>query len=399
MKKTIQRFFLSLFYVPVFLSSEHSLECSINDFAAHLYQETLSNSSKNELFSPYGLFNCLSMVYAGADLQTADEMAQALHLQIAQEELPFYLSKLSNSLYANSQNNGFTLTIANSLWIDSQFSILPAYQKMIEEGFLGKMASLDFTQKEQTALTINQWISTKTNEQITNLLSPLDISKESKLILVNTLYFKGSWARAFEVKNTQRALFYKNEQEQKLVNMMKQTHFFPYYETEEFQFLLLPFSSKHRTDREMAAFFLLPKTALSDIEQALSASFFKKWVVSTQITHVQVQIPRFEQKIQYDLTKILPHLGMISAFSDRANFSKINDHENLFINKAIHETFFSLDEKGVTAAAATAIGIGTTSIRILPPPIPFTANQPFLFGIVDLKSNVMLFLGKMIDPQ
>lgn len=399
----MKRFFFNLFYIPIFLSSENYLPYSINEFATSLYLEGLSNSSNNELFSPFCLFNGLSMVYIGADSYTADEMAKVLHLQTPQEELALQLTNLSNSFFPNplskTRNPAFSINISNGLWIDTQFPILESYQNTIKEEFSAEVQSLDFSQKEQTAFQINQWISTKTNEKIKNLLSPEDIVKKSKLILASTLYFKGTWSKAFEKKDTHLAPFYKSELEEISVNMMEQTYFFPYYETEEFQLLLLPFSGENQANGKMAAFFLLPKKSLSEIEQSLNALSFRNWLLSTKTTSVFVQIPRFEETVKYDLSKICYSLGMRSAFSYNANFSKITGNKDLFINKAVHKVFFSIDENGVTAAAATAIGMGTTSIRILPPPTPFIANHPFLFGIVDLKSNVMLFLGKMIDPQ
>ncbi len=67
-------------------------------------------------------------------------------------------------------------------------------------------------------------------------------------------------------------------------------------------------------------------------------------------------------------------------------------------NKVLHEAFFVLDEQGVTAAAATAAGISATSIIDKTPPVPMNANHPFLFFIVDLKSQEILFMGKIAQP-
>jgi serpin B len=88
---------------------------------------------------------------------------------------------------------------------------------------------------------------------------------------------------------------------------------------------------------------------------------------------------------------------MHQAFSHSANFSLISP-ERLHIENVLHEAYFALDENGVSASAATAITTGITCVIIRPiPTISFTANHPFLFGVVDLNSNVMLFLGKIVD--
>jgi len=87
------------------------------------------------------------------------------------------------------------------------------------------------------------------------------------------------------------------------------------------------------------------------------------------------------------------------AFSDSsANFSGIST-EQVFISDAIHKAYIKVDEQGTTAAAATAIMMGATSMG--PPTYRsnFVADHPFLFLIEENETGNILFLGEVNNPS
>lgn len=99
-----------------------------------------------------------------------------------------------------------------------------------------------------------------------------------------------------------------------------------------------------------------------------------------------------------ELNPALQALGIKLAFTKEGDFSGIDGMRDLFLSKVVHDTFFSLDEAGVTAAAATAASINATAVLEKNPPIEFTANHPFLFLIADLNNKTVLFMGKFQRP-
>jgi len=380
--------------VPSLFFASDSLVSSINRLSSGFYQETLASSDRNEIFSPFCLFNCLSMVYVGSDGDTKEEIKHVLGLDhLSQEDLPLSLKNFSDGLL--SKEDLFQFNSANSLWTNRNTFILPSYFNSIQGDLGACITPLDFSDSKQSAAAINDWIKEQTKCLLKDVIGPKDISKTTQLMLVSALYFKGCFQKPFSAKLTRDDLFYKNPFETKSVSMMSQTGIFPYYENGEVQVVLLPFAGDNLSDSQMVCFFVLPKSSLENVD----ASAISDWISFTTETKVDVAIPRFEIQPRYDLIPMLSKLGMPSAFSSKADFSKINGKFDLCINKAIHEVFFSLNELGVTAAAVTAIGLGHTCIRLEEAQaISFTANHPFLFGIVDLNSNVMLFLGKMMEP-
>ena len=111
-------------------------------------------------------------------------------------------------------------------------------------------------------------------------------------------------------------------------------------------------------------------------------------------TKVHLEIPRFKIESTIQLNKILKELGMTDMFDDTAaDFEGISD-ENLVVSDAIQKAFVEVDEVGTTAAAATAIVIGTRSATSE----KFIANRPFLFFVRDLQTGLLLFQGRVANP-
>ena len=92
----------------------------------------------------------------------------------------------------------------------------------------------------------------------------------------------------------------------------------------------------------------------------------------------------------------LTRLGIVDAFNkSNADLSNLGIADgNLFITKALHDTYLKIDEKGAEGAAVTTVGIGATS---LPPSIHL--NRSFLFYIRHIDTGAIVFIGKMEDPR
>jgi len=106
---------------------------------------------------------------------------------------------------------------------------------------------------------------------------------------------------------------------------------------------------------------------------------------------VQVYLPRFKTQGKYELKDPLMAMGMTSAFSDFADFSKISDLK-LLISRILHSTYCEVNEEGTEAAAVTIVEFELTSMPMIP---YFNANKPFIFVIREQSTGVILFMGKM----
>jgi serpin B len=63
-----------------------------------------------------------------------------------------------------------------------------------------------------------------------------------------------------------------------------------------------------------------------------------------------------------------------------------------------HNTVVAIDEKGVEAAAATAIVVNDSDGGIFPD-VTFAADRPFLFAIRDRGTDSLLWFGRVLTPS
>lgn len=89
---------------------------------------------------------------------------------------------------------------------------------------------------------------------------------------------------------------------------------------------------------------------------------------------------------------------MTKIFSERGHLSKIGVYNGIpsVISSAVHSAALIVDEKGTTAAAATAYGAATLSGD--DKTVYFWADRPFLGILWDVENSVPLFMTRVEDP-
>jgi len=375
-----------------------SIQKDNNAFALSLYLK-LDQKDTNIVFSPYGIFSNLALLYFGAQGKTADQIKNVLHLSTTDEHFLKTFHKHLNTLL-HPTDNGYQLLIANGLFPHKGTHFLNQFKETATNIFDAKLQSVDYDIPDSTLETINGWISTKTGGKIPELIEESDLSTSTRLIVTNGVYFQGEWEHPFDPQKTTLAPFHLTSEDFKKTPMLKQLQKFPYFENKDIQCLALPFMRKNEKQSLLQCILILPKTSLKEIEHSLNTQTFDKWILSCKPTLIEAHIPKFCFSQRFLLNESLKQLGMRDAFTYLANFSKIDGMKDLFINKALHETFFSFDENGVVAASATASQLGLTSI---PPgektPISFNADHPFLFFIIDYPTRTILFMGRVVNPS
>uniref|UniRef100_A0A8D0CDS8 Thyroxine-binding globulin n=1 Tax=Salvator merianae TaxID=96440 RepID=A0A8D0CDS8_SALMN len=107
-----------------------------------------------------------------------------------------------------------------------------------------------------------------------------------------------------------------------------------------------------------------------------------------------VFLPKFEISTSYNLKDTLRKLNITDIFSNHADLSGITEQAPLKLSKVTHRAVVSVNERGITAPAATALE-GT--IMSWSSVIGF--NHPFLVFIIETETNNILFLGKVVNPM
>ncbi len=367
-----------------------------NQFALALFSQ-FQDSEDNLAFSPYGIFSNLSLLYYGADEDTAREIQNTLHLSETGDKFLSAFYRHMKGLTKKSES-GYQLSIANALFPHQGTHFLSRFQEVATKYFDAKLQSLDYTIPDSALSTINNWVQEKTEGKIQNLVSADNIDASTRLILANAVYFQGIWSYPLRME---KGTFHLTTGKSEEVDMLYKTHAFPYYEDEEKQCVALPFARDGIEQPFLECLIVLPKEKpLSEIEKKLSAKNIDEILYQLEPTPVDTRIPKFCFSNKILLNDILKNLGMQKAFTYQANFSKIDGMKDLFLSQVLHETYFYFNEFGVTASSATTSNMRITSF---PPTVEgvvdFTADHPFLFFLVDYHSRAILFMGRVTNPS
>lgn len=369
---------------------ETAAAAASNEFAVTVL-ESLSKEPGNLAFSPFSAWTALTMTSGGAANQTQAEMQAVLHHSSSKgDAVHSAASKWAGRL---SHLKGVELHIANRLWLAPAFSLTSEFNKVTQDHYQAGVERADFAGNQMAAIKlINDWVAGQTAGRIRNLLSPLDVPIDTKLVLTNAVYFNGQWLKPFYPKGTTNLPFTNADGKTMPTPMMLREDFVPYYEDESLQAIRLAYEGN---DSSMVV--VLPQ---KDRKAALDATTLNNVLKGLKNEKTLIRLPRFtvEQKIR--MLPMLKALGMKEAFSQTADFSRMSTQEALMIGNVIHQAFVKVDEKGTEAAAATAV---VMTPRGAPPrPVQtkqFIANRPFLFFIIDNATGGILFLGRVNEPE
>lgn len=373
---------------------------AVNSFAADLYHK-LADSEENFVFSPLSISAALAMVYAGAEADTAAEMAKVLHFPESSQQFHAAYGELLNSLNQADALEGLDLNVANSLWGQSGFPFNQDYLDLILASYNGGLQDVDFVNQTEAAReTINQWVEQETRDKIQDLIPQGVLTPETVLVLANAVYFDGKWAHEFDVYATQPDSFDVSADEEMLVDMMHDTANYNYMECDGVQYVELPYR-----DGRFSMLLALPGdgTPLSQVDVTAMTDDLSEFLSGLELQRVAVSLPKFEVTSMPDVKQALVDLGMEDLFDpDLSDLDGMVDPQyvlegNLFVQDIRHKAFIELDEAGTTAAAATAVIVGLTS-SMPPQAVYFTADHPFQYFICDTQTDTILFMGHVSRP-
>ncbi len=364
----------------------------INQFGLRLYREVKAEPG-NLFFSPYSLATAISMVYEGAAGSTADEIQSVIKFPASGTQRQPAVAALHNSL--NPQKAPYQLAVANGIWSQQDFALLPEYVAVLKDRYASEAATMDFqNHAEDSREMINKWVAQRTNDRIKDLFQEGVIRPDTRLVLANAIFFKGRWARQFDPERTFDQSFRRpaGAVNARFMIPAGEDKDYRYFEDEMLKALELPYEG----DR-LAMLMLLPKADdLAALDAALGAELISRVDAGLASKNVIVQIPRFTFKSKFELNETLAALGMPTAFSDDADFSGMTGGKDLKIGAAVHQAFVEVNEEGTEAAAASGIVMRPTGAAMNP--ITFIADHPFLFLIRDKASGAILFMGRVEDP-
>lgn len=363
-----------------------------NSFSFDIFSEVLKSSEEgtNIVISPLSISVALSMTLNGANGATRDSMLKTLRLEgVSPESINSTYRELTKALL--SVDKRILISIANSVWTEDDFVVKQAFKDILTNYYDAESGSFDINNPSAPD-EINSWIEEKTNGLIKKMISQLD--DNTVMLLINAIYFKGKWKLEFDASKTTESSFYRQNGDPVIVPMMKQTETFRAYAGDGFIMAELPYGQGNYV---MDVLIAETNTDVDNLESKLNVINFTTWINKLSEQKVELSFPRFKYGFKKELKDVLTDMGMGLAFSrENADLSNISDIYDLYISFVTHQAFIETNEEGTEAAAATVVGVGTTSY---PSHLVLNLDHPFLYIIRETTTNSIIFMGKVADPS
>ena len=369
-----------------------SAQSSAGEFACRIFQKQ-SRGGENCLVSPLSLYLALAMTANGAGGETRQSMGRLLGAPADGNFDDF--NRLNGTLLRNlNANKAVRISINNAIFADNGSHVEKSFVTLCQDTYQAVVQNADFA-SPATVTLINNWCAAKTEGKISSILDRL--KSDEKMVLLNTVYFKGNWQTPFNAAKTSAAPFHLLDGTVQNVETMHGLLPAKHLKTAQFEALALPYAGE---SQHLYIFLPGSKAAtLQSLVESMSGDKWQQWSQKFENCRAQVALPKCTFSSQADLGSSLKEMGIASAFGARADFTKMFGSRSGCIGRVLQKTFIDIDEAGTEAAAATAVIMRPMGMRMPEPEIPFVVDRPFVLALVDDESKQFLFLGAVYNPK
>ena len=376
------------------------------DLLDNLAMSSDSNGSTNELISPSSLATALAMLELGASGSTEQGIAAALRtagLSAGEQAAGWYslaaLLAAETSTSAANLKRVPELDVANSLWVQQDFAVLPSFVRALSSEFRTGVWQVNFqTDLTGATDTINQWTSEHTKGLIKQLFSPGGLTPTTVLVLADAVFFHADWVNPFENATPDRPFYLATGGSESVPFMRSE----PVDSakalrarvstTDKYVAVELPYAGK-----KLSALVVMPSgSSLPQFVSSLTPASLGQIVSGMSSEAVDFSMPTFTLRSDNKLNQTLSSMGMSQAFETGADFSKINATVPLQVGTVEQHAYLQITPKGTTAAAATGIGVIATATPVSTEPI--VIDHPFLFLLRDNVTGAILFESMVENP-
>lgn len=368
-------------------------------FTLDLHRQLASNSdATNIVFSPISLVYALCMLYAGAKAQTKEQIRELLHFGSLTDEDVHRTLQMWLETKGTTKSEDIILDIANRVYIGSDVKLDMRYNQQLQDYYNASVRQVNFLKDgDAVKKSINFWIKQTTHGKIQNFLSqPLD--PLSSVVIINAIYFSGSWQFEFDPQETIEDYFHVSPTEKMSVTMMTMVNPFPYAYWPDLKACLvkLPYSSAR-----YAMFILLPDSGvlLETVESSINSTVLQQMQLDLKEVNVTLWLPKFKLEEGQSMRRVLAALGAENLFDPRKvdlHGMPPTDQVVGLHSDIVHKAVLEVTEKGTEAAAASGIMLA----RTIDPQNHFViANKPFLLYITDTETGFVLFWARVVAPN
>lgn len=347
------------------------------------------------IVSPLSVQFALGMLYAGADGQTAAEIADVIGTgeSMTKEAMLSYGKTVMEGL---AGDDAVTARIANALVVNSaQTSVKREYASNLLSNFYAPSIDADFNEEADDILKgVNDWSNKVTEGRIPFLLDR--INPEVGYYLFSSLYLKGEWNLPM-VESTGKFIHADGKEEtiptlHTSDGIVGGSGFetLSYAQKEDYQLV------RRGLGRENYAFYVVLPTGsslaavLESVKENPAAVF-----QDMKSGPVWMSMPAISQKGDVDLKDVLGKFGIEKVFSSGSDLSQMFER-NSKVGQIYQKSSFEVNVLGLEGASVTVVDgpcLSPEPGTEVPEPFFFIADHPFLYFVREETTGLILYIG------
>ena len=348
-----------------------------NEFAVEFYKRlALSHLGENFAVSPFSVYKAFAVVYAGAGGETREEMKRVFGFG----EDPCEVAPAGRGMEE-----------ATSAWLQTGVTFTQQYLEKLA-CLCAEVHRVDFHGNFKAAVEeINKWVEEKTRGLVRDLVPPNLPNQKEKVVavLVSALYFEaGWWPRSFSRVGEgsfagaarpveYMALDLRSCGDPSLVGKIE----------DNITVVKLPLKNT-----EMAMYIVVPRDFKAYIA-SLTYEKLREDLSNLTAEVVYVKMPIFVAEFKGSIKDVLKELGIRRAFDlSEADFSPMVGSRDVYLSDAFHGAYVKAYEKGIVAAAATAVEAVAICAKVGGAEV--VVDRPFLFVLAD--DRAIYFIGHVV---
>jgi len=369
----------------------------------------LNERSENIMISPLSISIAMAMTAGGAgNSGTFDELMDFLGYKAAgfddymtlNEQFDFLLQSLTYF------DKDFELYPANSMWLDDDFrgKVSKTFVNDLKKYYGAGYFVEDFADSK-TVGKINSWINNETNGKISEIIDKID--ENTMMFLLNAVYFRANWMQEVDSEGEiEQGYFVTSSGSRKPAKffrgMLRERQFYngpAVRDGMDIRMLAVPFGRW-----AASIYFFMPWNSDGSVDDMIAEMaengigiYFDR-VNDAYRDYSEFELPRVRFEYKESVEDDFYGMGLKKPFDDNYGFDGIVS-EKLIISKILHNTYFSMDEKGVEASAVTEVYMECGADEDGFNPTFFRFDRPFVFAVRDNRTGTLLFIGKVEKPE
>lgn len=367
---------------------------SAEAFLTQIAEQLLSEDpEKNIACSPVNVYMALAMLAEVTEGETRQEILRTLGVS-SLEDLRTQAGHIWNAHYC--ADNATTLTLANSLWLDTRLSYRNHTAQTLADRYYASVLQGQLGSREANE-ALRAWINQQTGGLLEQQAAGIELPPQTLFALASTIYYRCRWDAGYQFneKANTTDTFHGPLQEKTVTFMHKSFENDRYYYGDTFAAFPLRLADDSRM------WLILPDEGSSPqafLESGGLETILKGQAKSMEIK-VNLSLPKFDISANLQLEGSMKALGIRRVFGSDADFSGIlqEDLTDDRLGCASHATRVTIDEEGIEAAAYTILADAGAAPPRDTAEINLVLDRPFLF-VIESRDGLPLFAGIVNDP-